>query len=542
MEITSGSGPQKDVVAPDTKAVEEGPRRADGVTQLYEGNIFETTPDDRRQIGVVSAAFLIFNRVIGTGIFATPSTILGLSGSVGLALFMWVAGTLIAIAGTAVYLEWGTAIPRNGGEKNYLEYVYKKPKFLATAMYAAYAVLLGWAASNSVVFGQYILNAAEVEVDRWNQRGIGLACITAAFLIHAFALKWGLRLQNFLGVIKLIIILIIIVAGWVALAGHTKLPEKPRNFTNAFEGTTGSGYGIVMSLYNVIWSFIGYSNANYALSETKNPVRTLKIAAPIAIGSVGILYMFVNIAYFAAVPKDQFLASGQIVAAAFFGNMFGSKAEKAMSVFVALSAFGNVLSVIFSQGRIIQELGREGILPFSKIWASNKPFKSPAAGLFEHWVVSVIIMLAPPPGDAYNFLVNLISYPLSIVNVFVSAGLIYIYLTREKNFPNWNPGIRATLPVTIFFCLTNVYLVIAPYIPPSDGQNVYNDLPYYLHCVVALGIFAAGAIYYLVWAVALPRFGGYVLVKETVVDADGWSRSVFTKLPVSSVKEARAHF
>jgi amino acid transporter len=77
----------------------------------------------------------------------------------------------------------------------------------------------------------------------------------------------------------------------------------------------------------------------------------LKIAAPIAIGSVGILYMFVNIAYFAAVPKDQFLASGQIVAAAFFGNMFGSKAEKAMSVFVALSAFGNVLSVIFSQGR-----------------------------------------------------------------------------------------------------------------------------------------------------------------------------------------------
>ncbi|KAL2808851.1 amino acid/polyamine transporter I [Aspergillus granulosus] len=542
MEIASGPVPQKDAVAPEAKALEEGPRRADGVTQLYEGNIFETTPDDRRQIGVVSAAFLIFNRVIGTGIFATPSTILNLTGSVGLSLFMWVAGTLIAIAGTAVYLEWGTAIPKNGGEKNYLEYVYKKPKFLATAMYAAYAVLLGWAASNSVVFGQYILNAAEIEVDRWNQRGIGLACITVAFLIHAFALKWGLRLQNFLGVIKLIVILIIIVTGWVALGGHTKLDEPPRNFSNAFEGTTGSGYGIVMSLYNVIWSFIGYSNANYALSETKNPARTLKIAAPLAIGSVGILYMLVNIAYFAAVPREQFLASGQIVAAAFFGNMFGARAEKAMSVFVALSAFGNVLSVIFSQGRIVQELGREGILPFSKLWASNKPFKSPAAGLFEHWVVSIIIMLAPPPGDAYNFLLNLISYPLSIVNVFVAGGLIYIYLTREKNFPNWAPGIRATLPVTVFFFLTNIYLVVAPYIPPSEGQNVYEELPYYLHCVVALGIFAAGAIYYLVWAVLLPRFGGYVLVKETVVDADGWSRSVYTKLPVAKFQEGTAHF
>ncbi|KAJ5980321.1 Amino acid/polyamine transporter I [Penicillium waksmanii] len=513
----------------DTKTTEDGAQPADGVTGLYEGNVFETSPDSRRQIGVFSAIALIFNRVVGTGIFATPSTILSLSGSVGLALFMWVIGTIIALAGTAVYLEWGTAIPRNGGEKNYLEYIYKKPKFLATAMFAAYAFLLGWAASNSVVFGEYILNAAEVEVGRWNQRGIGLACLTTAFLIHAFALKWGIRLTNFLGAIKLIVMLFIVVSGWVALAGHTKI-EAPHNFRNAFEGTKGGGYSIVMALYNVIWSFIGYSNANYVLSETKNPVRTLKIAAPVAIISVGILYMFVNIAYFAAVPKQEMLDSGTLVAAAFFKNMFGKQAEKAMSVLVALSAFGNVLSVIFSQGRIVQELGREGALPFSKIWASNWPLNSPAAGLFEHWVVSAIIMLAPPPGDAYNFLLNLISYPLSIINVFVGAGLVYIYLTREKNFPNWSPGIRATLPVAIFFTLSNVYLVIAPYIPPSDGQSVYEDLPYFLHCVVALGVFASGAVYYLVWAVLLPRWGGYILVKETVVDADGWSRSVFTRI------------
>ncbi|KAK4863681.1 hypothetical protein LT330_002459 [Penicillium expansum] len=515
----------------DTKQVgDDGIRRADGISGLYEGNVFEATPESRRQIGVFSAALLIFNRVIGTGIFATPSTILTLTGSVGLSLFMWVAGTIIALAGTAVYLEWGTAIPRNGGEKNYLEYVYKKPKFLATAMFAAYAVLLGWAASNSVVFGQYILNAAEIEVGRWNQRGVGMACLTAAFLIHSVALKWGIRLQNALGIIKLIIVVFIIVSGWVALGGHTKA-ETPHNFTNAFEGTKGSGYGIVMALYNVIWSFIGYSNANYALSETKNPARTLKIAAPVAIISVGILYMFVNIAYFAAVSKEEMLSSGSIVAAVFFRNMFGKQAERVMSVFVALSAFGNVLSVIFSQGRIVQELGREGVLPFSKIWASNWPFHSPAAGLLEHYLVSVIIMLAPPPGDAYNFLVNLISYPLSIVNFFVAAGLVHIYLTKEKNYPNWKPAVHATLPVTIFFMLSNLYLAIAPYVPPSDGQNVYEQLPYYLHCVVALGLFAAGGIYYVVWAVLLPRFGGYVLVKESVVDADGWSRSVFTKLP-----------
>jgi amino acid transporter len=328
-----------------------------------------------------------------------------LSGSVGLSLFLWVVGALIAAAGAMVYLEFGTGLPKNGGEKTYLEFVYRRPKYLATGLYTGYVILLGWAAGNSVAFGEYILNAAQVEPGRWNQRGVGLACLTTAFLIHGTALKWGLRLQNFIGYVKVGIILLIIVTGWVALAGHLRIP-KPNNFSNAFEGTTGSAYGIVTSLYNITYSFIGYSNANYALSETKNPVRTLKIALPLAIGAITILYMLVNVAYFAGVPKEDILTSGRLVAANLFRNVMGEKAERALSVFIALSCFGNVLSVIFSQGRLVQELGREGILPFSKLWASNRPFNAPTAGLFEHWVICVIIMLAPPPGDAFNFIIK----------------------------------------------------------------------------------------------------------------------------------------
>ncbi|OBR14714.1 Amino acid permease [Colletotrichum higginsianum IMI 349063] len=492
----------------------------------------EDAREAKRTIGVTTAIFLIVNRVVGTGIFATPGTIFALSGSVGLALFIWVAGMIIALAGTAVYLEWGTAIPKNGGEKNYLEYVFRKPKFLTTGLYTGYVVLLGWASGNSVVFGEYILHAANVEVDRWNQRAIGLACITSAFLIHGLALKWGLRLQNLLGSIKLIIILIIILCGFVALGGHVKLPEdqKPRNFENAFAGTTGSAYGVVTALYNVIWSYIGYSNANYALSETRNPVRTLKIAAPVGIITISILYMLVNVAYFAAVPREEILEGGRLVAASLFRNVMGSKAERALSVFVALSAFGNVLSVIFSQGRLVQELGREGILPWSRFFASNRPFNAPLAGLFEHWLICVITMLAPPPGDAYNFILNLISYPLAIINVFVSGGLAYLYLNRKEW--NWNPPISATLPVTIFFMLSNVYLVIAPFVPPEEGQNVYESLPYYLHCVVGIAIIVAGGLYWVVWAKILPKLGKYELVRETVVDdIDGWERNVFFRRP-----------
>ena len=159
-------------------------------------------------------------------------------------------------------------------------------------------------------------------------------------------------------------------------------------------------------MFKVLNAYAGWSNVNYVLGEVKNPVRTLKIAGPLAIGSVSIVYMLVNVAYFAAVPKADILASGQTVAALYFENMFGQSASKALSVFVALSALGNVMAVLFSQGRINQELGRMGVLPFSRFWASNKPFNAPFAGLALQWLMCVIIIVAPPPGDAYNLILN----------------------------------------------------------------------------------------------------------------------------------------
>ncbi|VVT50631.1 uncharacterized protein SAPINGB_P002828 [Magnusiomyces paraingens] len=455
------------------------------------------------EIGIFSAIFLIFNRMVGTGIFATPSTIYSLSGSVGGALMMWFAGSIIAASGMLVYLEWGTAIPRNGGEKNYLDYFYRKPRMLALSMFGFYALLLGWAASNSVVFGEYILTAAGQEVTRWNQRGIGLACISFCLIVHSLNVRLGLWIQNSLGIFKLAVVIVIMISGWVGLAGKLKSP-KTDNFDNAFSGHTPTGYGVVMALYNVIWSYIGYSNANYALGEAKNPVRTLKIAAPLALIGVSILYMFINIAYFAIVPKEEILTSGRILAANYFRLAFGEKAQKALSVFVALSALGNVMSVIFSQGRIVQELGKEGVLPFSRFFGSSKPFGTPMAGLFTHWVVSIIIMLAPPPGDAYNFILNLISYPLSVINSFVALGLIILTIRREHY--GWYPPFRATLPVSIFFFLSSLYLVAAPYIPPSAGQSVYNSLPYWLHCVVGTCFFVAGAIYWVIRFRILPKY------------------------------------
>lgn len=72
-----------------------------------------------------------------------------------------------------------------------------------------------------------------------------------------------------------------------------------------------------------------------------------------AVSIAGVIYMLINVAYFAAVPREDImnLEAGKSIAALFFKNVFGSRVETSLSVFVALSAFGTVQAILFSQGR-----------------------------------------------------------------------------------------------------------------------------------------------------------------------------------------------
>ncbi|ODN78785.1 hypothetical protein L202_04340 [Cryptococcus amylolentus CBS 6039] len=513
-------------------AGDDGHYPADDV-EAEVNSVAESDLPQGRQLGLISATFLMVNRMVGTGVFATTSTILDQSGSVGMSLLYWVIGAVIAATGYSVYAEFATSIPRNGGELNYLQHVYKKPKYLVACIYGAQALLLGQAAGNAYTSGRYFLRAGGITDNEWGSRGIGVAVLITALVIHGTLLKWGLRFLNIVGFFKIVILLLISFAGFGALAGHTKI-DPPHNFDNAFDGTRSDIFGIAACIYNACWSYVGYSNLMYAVGEVKSPIRTIKIAGPLAIGIITVLYLLAQIAYFAAVPKEDILGSTQITAALFFQNMFGESSARALSVFVALSAVANVFSVIFSQGRLNQALGRDGLIPFSKVFASNRPFKAPLAGLTWHVIVTLIILLAPPAGDAYNFVLNLSSYPLNVVNAAVSFGLLATYIPRRFRpewAREWNPPFRATLPITLFFTLVSFFMVIVPWIPPKKASDaVYNSMWYAMAPAVSFGIFAAGTIYWTGRFWLAPKIFKYELVPTRKLLSDGTAVTHFEKV------------
>lgn len=92
----------------------------------------EYAPSRQEKIHSLTVICLIFNRSIGSGIFATPAKILQGTNSVGVNIVFWAIGGLLVMCGTLVWLEFGLsiprehvdgkerAVPRSGGEKNYV--------------------------------------------------------------------------------------------------------------------------------------------------------------------------------------------------------------------------------------------------------------------------------------------------------------------------------------------------------------------------------------------------------------------------------------
>lgn len=69
----------------------------------------------KRQLGLVTAVFIIIADVIGTGIFVTTGSVLGMTGNAFIVLILWGIGGLVAITGALCYAELATMWPDDGG-------------------------------------------------------------------------------------------------------------------------------------------------------------------------------------------------------------------------------------------------------------------------------------------------------------------------------------------------------------------------------------------------------------------------------------------
>lgn len=308
-----------------------------------------------RSISWTSAYILVISRVIGSGIFATPGAIVKSVGSIGLTLLLWIVGALIAACGLAVALEYGCMLPRSGGQKVYLEFTYRRPKFLASTLVAVSAVLLGFSASNCIVFGKYTLFALDIEPTKLTQNTLAVGLLTAITIIHGTWLKLGIWIQNALGWVKVGLVIFMVLTGvYVVLfppADGLATAQRTQMFgwEELWRGSEWHWSILATALFKVFYSYAGLENLNNVMNEVKDPVRTLKSVTHAGLITACVLYLLVNIAFFLVVPIEDIKSSGELISALFFERTFGTTVGKRiLPLAVATSAAGNVMVVTFA--------------------------------------------------------------------------------------------------------------------------------------------------------------------------------------------------
>jgi amino acid transporter len=418
----------------------------------------------------LTVIFLNVNHMVGTGIFSTPATILRLTGSIGLALFFWVIGFILAIAGLSVYMEFTSYFPnRSGSEVVWLEQGFPRPKHFFPVAYAVQSVLLSFSSSNAIVLSNYLWRIVGRAPEPWELKGVAIAAYTLAVICVILHNKYSYWAINVIGGLKLILLTFIAISGLVILGGHVPRIENPGiNYKDGFAGTTDSGYNLSQAMVNISFAFQGWHNAFSMANEIKNPIPVLKKNATASLLIVFVLYFLCNIAYFAAVEKEVFMESSELAAAVFFRTAFGSAAESALNFCVLLSSFGNLLAVLVTQSRQIREIARQGVLPWTQFWVSTKPFGTPIGPYVLKWAFTFLMIVAPPAGDAFQFVVSLKSYPDAMFYVAMAVGLI---LLRRRRARSGTPrsDFRAWWAMVILYLLSQIYLLVMPWIPPAGG-------------------------------------------------------------------------
>ncbi|KAJ5633849.1 hypothetical protein N7528_001691 [Penicillium herquei] len=276
-------------------------------------------------------------------------------------------------------------------------------------------------ASNAITASEYLLEAAGVDSTTWKERGLAISAVSFAVITHAVAPRVGRALQDVLSAVKLFILFFIVCTGFAALGGHLRVP-KPDNLSASvsFKGTSSSGYNIGTALLDCIFSYQGYDNLNA----------------------------------FAGVSREDFLGSNITIAATLFRNVYGESAGvKALPALVALSAIGHLLSVAFAVSRLIQELAKDGTTPFPDLLMQNRPFKTPILALAVHLSVTIIFICAPPAGSAFDFVVDLGTYPTVFLLSIITIGLIKLRLSKTDDFYS---SFKVPWAALVFYLAANI--------------------------------------------------------------------------------------
>ncbi|MFM2033694.1 MAG: hypothetical protein RJA32_329 [Pseudomonadota bacterium] len=395
----------------------------------------------------IGAVAIIVGIVIGAGIFKTPSMVAGITGDVGWALTIWVAGALISLMGALCYAELATTYPHAGGDYHFLTRAYGKNVSFLYGWAKAMVINTGSIALLAFVFGDYMTKVLPLGANStiyW----AALIVITLT-LINLIGIHASAGIQTLLTILEVCGLAAIIVAGFGMFGNPLPPVDNPPVFSsNPQLGMLGLG------MVFVLLTFGGWNESAYISAELKGTSKTIVTVIVASLAVITVIYLLVNIALINGLGLKA-LASSKAAPADLLGLAFGPLGEKLLGLFVAIAALTSINATMIVGARTNYAMGEDwqGLSKMGR-WESTRG--SPSFAYLVQGVISLALVgFGALQSDGFEAMVEFTAPVFWVFLFLVGLGLFILRYKDDAVRPFKVP----LYPITpLIFCGSCGYL------------------------------------------------------------------------------------
>ncbi len=424
---------------------------------------------------------VVIANMVGTGVFTSLGFQLLEIRSAFVLLMLWAVGGVAAFCGAMTYAELGAAMPRSGGEYNFLARIYHPAAGFVSGWVSATIGFAAPTALAAITFAAYATSILPGGSSDFLEKALAAALVTGVTLIHASTRRNSGGLQVIFTILKVCVIL----GFCLAALTIADVPQAISFLPSAGDGVLLTSGAFAVSLIYVSYAYTGWNAATYLSSELENPQRTLPFILMTGTLVVTLLYLALNFTFLSVAPMDAMageLEVGYIAAQSAFGDLGG----RFTGLVLALLLISTVSAMTLAGPRVLQVIGED--FHALRFLAAKNSDGIPSTAIFFQSFLAVIFVLT----SSFESILIFAGFTLAL-NSFATVLGVFVLRLRQPDLPRPYRTFAYPLTPLVYLALTGWTLIFVLLNKPQEG-------------LFGLAIIGAGLVFYFVTAARNPDY------------------------------------
>ncbi|MEM7005916.1 MAG: amino acid permease [Pseudomonadota bacterium] len=431
-----------------------------------------------------TALAVVVANMIGTGVFTSLGFQLVTLQS-GFALIMlWIIGGIIAICGALSYAELGAALPRSGGEYNFLGQIYHPSAGFVSGWISSTIGFSAPVALAAMTFGAYTVSSimpdAGTAQTAWAERGLAVGLIIALTVVHTRRRETSGRFQTIFTLIKVAAIVILSVAGLSLVPDFQPVTLRP--VSGDVTALTSGAFAV--SLIYVNYAYTGWNVATYLTEELETPQISLPRVLFTGAFGVMLLYILLNAVFLLTTPME--LMTGQVEVGVIAARyVFGETGALFTGLVLGTLLISTVSAMTIAGPRVLQVVGKD-ISVFGFLARETADGMPTTAVLVQSGIALLFVLTA-----TFDQVLVFAGFTLAL-NSFLAVLGLFVLRLRE-------PTLERPFRVPLFPIVPIIYLSLTAW------TLIYAIIERPIEVIFSAGLIAAGGALYALSGKKLSR-------------------------------------